>query len=123
MEWAYIPELCVMVHGALQLSLRILSGLIVYPENMTRNLDVTRGSLPAERVMLTLGKFIGRQHAHDIIYEAAMESFEKRISFADVLKRNPDVTAHLSSETIDSLLNPAEYTGLAGVFVDRVTAG
>ncbi len=120
MEWAYIPELCVMVHGALQLSLRVLSGLIVYPENMTRNLDVTRGSLLAERVMLTLGKFVGRQHAHDIIYEAAMESFEKRTSFADVLKRNPAVTAHLSNETIDSLLDPAEYTGLAGVFVDRV---
>ena len=51
--------------------------------------------------MLALGKFIGRQHAHDIIYEAAMESFEQRISFADVLKRNPAVTAHLSPETID----------------------
>ncbi len=120
MEWAYIPELCVMVHGALQLTLRVLDGLIVYPDNMTRNLDVTRGSLLAERVMLTLGKFVGRQHAHDIIYEAAMESFEKRVSFADVLKRNPDVTAHLNDETIDSLLDPAQYTGLSGVFVDRV---
>ncbi len=120
MEWAYIPELCVMVHGALQLTLRVLDGLIVYPDNMTRNLDVTRGSLLAERVMLTLGKFVGRQHAHDIIYEAAMESFEKRVSFADVLKRNPAVTEHLNDETIDSLLDPAQYTGLAGVFVDRV---
>ncbi|MBI1282488.1 MAG: adenylosuccinate lyase [Anaerolineaceae bacterium] len=120
MEWAYIPELCVMVHGALQLTLRVLDGLIVYPDNMTRNLDVTRGSLLAERVMLTLGKFVGRQHAHDIIYEAAMESFEKRVSFADVLKRNPDVSAHLNDETIDSLLDPAQYTGLSGVFVDRV---
>lgn len=120
MEWAYIPELCVMVHGALQLTTRVLSGLIVYPDNMARNLDVTRGSLLAERVMLVLGKFVGRQHAHDIIYEAAMESFEQRLSFADVLKRNPDVTAHLGSETIDSLLDPAQYTGLAAVYVDRV---
>jgi 3-carboxy-cis,cis-muconate cycloisomerase len=120
MEWAYIPELCVMTHAALKLTARVITGLIVYPDNMARNLDVTRGSLLAERVMLALGKSIGRQQAHDIIYESAMESFENRVSFGDVLKRNPAVTAHLNAETIDALLDPAQYTGLAGVFVDRV---
>jgi adenylosuccinate lyase len=50
-----------------------------------------------------------------------MESFEKRVSFGDVLKLNPAVTAHLSPQTIDSLLDPTHYTGLAGVYVDRVT--
>jgi 3-carboxy-cis,cis-muconate cycloisomerase len=120
MEWAYIPEVCVMAHGAMKLTLRVISGLIVYPENMARNLDVTRGSLLAERVMLALGKFTGRQHAHDIIYEAAMESFEKRVSFGEVLKRNPAVIAHLSPQIIDSLLDPTQYTGLAGAYVDRV---
>lgn len=120
MEWAYIPELCIMVHGAMGLTQRVLNDLIVYPDNMTRNLAVTRGSLLAERVMLELGKIIGRQHAHDIIYEAAMESFEKRISFAEVLKSNPAVTDHLNPEMIDSLLDPAQYTGLAGLYVDRV---
>jgi len=120
MEWAYLPELCVMTHGALAMTQRVLEGLIVYPANMLRNLSVTRGSLLGERVMLALGKFIGRQHAHDIIYEAAMESFEQQTDFAAVLKRHPAVTAHLSAETIDSLLDPAQYTGLSGVFVDRV---
>ena len=42
MEWAYIPEVCVMTHGAMQLTLRVIRGLIVYPDNMARNLDVTR---------------------------------------------------------------------------------
>jgi 3-carboxy-cis,cis-muconate cycloisomerase len=121
MEWAYIPEICVMTHGALQLTHRVLSGLIVYPENMTRNLDVTRGTLLAERVMLALGKAIGRQHAHDVIYEAAMESFEKRVPFADVLKQKAVVTQHLEVDTIDALLDPMQYTGLAGIFVDKVT--
>lgn len=120
MEWAYIPEICIMTHGALELTHRVLSGLIVYPDNMLRNLDVTRGTLLAERVMLALGKFVGRQHAHDIIYESAMESFEKRISFADVLKNNPVVTEHLDAARIDALLDPLQYTGLAGIFVDKV---
>ena len=120
MEWAYIPEICIMTHGALELTHRVLSGLIVYPDNMLRNLDVTRGTLLAERVMLALGKFVGRQHAHDIIYESAMESFERRVSFAEVLKRNPVVTEHLDAAKIDTLLDPLQYTGLAGIFVDKV---
>ncbi|MBE2270667.1 MAG: adenylosuccinate lyase [Anaerolinea sp.] len=120
MEWAYLPELCVMTHGALQMTLRVLRDLRVYPDAMTRNLDVTRGTLLAERVMLELGRFVGRQTAHDLIYEAAMEAFEQRRPFADVLKERPAITAHLSAARIEALLNPAEYVGLSGVFVDRV---
>ncbi len=122
MEWAYLPELCVMAHGAMTLSLRVIQGLHVYPEMMMRNLEASHGLLLAERVMLALGKFIGRQHAHDVIYEVAMHSFEQRAPFADLLKQNAAVTAHLSAETIDSLLDPVQYTGLAGEFVDRVLA-
>jgi 3-carboxy-cis,cis-muconate cycloisomerase len=123
MEWAYIPELCIMAHGALQLSLRVIGGLIVYPDNMLRNLEATHGALLAERVMLALGKHIGRQHAHDAVYEAAMYAFEHRVPLGEVLKQNPAITAYLSAETIDSLLDPAQYTGLAGAFVDRVLRG
>ncbi|MHB8626485.1 MAG: adenylosuccinate lyase [Aggregatilineales bacterium] len=122
MEWAYLPELCIMTHGAMQLSLRVTSGLIVYPENMLRNLNASGGLLLAERVMLALGQHIGRQRAHDVIYEAAMMAFEKRLPFEQVLKGNPTVTARLSPETIDTLLDPVQYTGLAGEFVDRVLA-
>lgn len=121
MEWAYLPELCVMVHGALALTHRVIAGLHVYPDHMARNLDITRGSLLAERVMLALGQHIGRQPAHDLIYEAAMESFERREAFADVLKRRPEVMRHLDAAAIDALLDPAQYTGLAAHFVDHVT--
>ncbi len=120
MEWAYLPELCIMAHGAMQLSVRVLSGLQIYPEAMLRNLNTTGGLLLAERVMLELGKFIGRQDAHDVIQEAAMQAFEQRILFANVLKQNPTVAAHLSAEKIDELLDPLQYTGLAGALVDRV---
>jgi len=120
MEWAYMPELCMMTHAALKILERVVAGLIVYPENMARNLDLTRGSILAERVMLALGKHIGRQQAHDIVYEAAMDSFESRKSFAEVLKCTPTVIAYLTEDTIDSLLDPAQYTGLAAVFVERV---
>jgi len=120
MEWAFLPELCIMAHGAMELSLRVVSGLHVYPDMMLRNLDATHGSLLAERVMLTLGKFIGRQHAHDAVHEAAMKAFEERIPMGDVLKQDPAITAYLGADMIDALLDPAQYTGLSGVLVDQV---
>lgn len=120
MEWSYLPELCIMTHGAMQLSLRVLSGLIVYPENMMRNLQSSGGLLLAERVMLRLGEHIGRQRAHDLIYEAAMYAFEKHVPFEKVLKDTPAITMHLDPQTIGELLDPVQYTGLAGEFVDRV---
>ena len=122
MEWAFLPEVCIMVHGALELTNRVIGGLRVYPDHMLRNLNLTGGSLLAERVMLALAVFVGRQNAHDIIYEAAMLAFEQRRSFAEVLKADPHVSQNLSAETIDSLLDPVQYTGLSGEFVDRVCA-
>ena len=120
MEWAYIPELCVMTHGAMLMTQRVLEGLIVYPANMLRNLHATNGLLLAERVMLALGQHIGRQAAHDVIYETAMHAFESQQPFADLLKQNPQVSQHLSAETVDSLLDPVQYTGLSALMVDRV---
>ena len=48
-----------------------------------------------------------------------MESFEAARPFAEVLKAHPQVNVHLSADHIDRLLDPADYVGLAGVFVDR----
>ncbi len=120
MEWAYLPELCVMAHGALEIMTRVMSGLIVYPERMRRNLDVTGGLLLAERVMFALGEHIGRQDAHDVVYECAMHAFAVQQPFLDVLLGDARVSAYLTRDRIAALLDPAAYTGLAAQFVDRV---
>jgi 3-carboxy-cis,cis-muconate cycloisomerase len=122
MEWAYIPELSVMTHAAIEMMIRILRGLMVYPERMRRNLDVTGGLLLAERVMFALGTYIGRQAAHDVVYECAMHSIEVQRSFMDTLLAEERVAQHLTREQIITLLDPAAYTGLAATFVDRVLA-
>lgn len=122
MEWAYLPELCVMAHGALEIMSRVLGGLRVYPERMARNLHVTGGLLLAERVMFALGEQIGRQHAHDVVYECAMQAVETNQAFLHLLQDDARVTEHLSPAEIADLLDPTQYVGLAAVFVDRVVA-
>ena len=60
--------------------------------------------------MLGLGRVIGRQTAHEVVYDAARA---EGITFADALKCDPRVTIHLDAATIDRLLDPAGHTGLS----------
>jgi adenylosuccinate lyase len=90
----------------------VLRGLRLDPERMRRNLDLGGGLIMAEAVMLNLGKTIGRQHAHDIVYDAAQAAFVEGKSFGMLLAADPRVTAHLSPRQIEALLDPAGYTGL-----------
>ena len=120
MEWAYLPELCVMTDGALAQTLRVLRGLRVYPERMRRNVDALGGLMLSEAVMFALGERIGRVSAHDVVYDAAMRAVESGYAFADLLAEDERVSAHLSRAEIDALLEPSRYTGQCGVFVDYV---
>jgi adenylosuccinate lyase len=83
---------------------------------------VTGGLLLAERVMFALGEHVGRQVAHDVVYECAMQSVETNQAFLQQLQRDARVTAYLSPAEITKLLDPTQYVGLAAVFVDRVLA-
>jgi 3-carboxy-cis,cis-muconate cycloisomerase len=90
----------------------VLRGLRLDPARMRKNLDLGGGLIMAEAVMLDLGKAIGRQHAHDVVYDAAMEAATEGKSFADLLAADRRVTAHLDAQAIAALLDPTLYTGL-----------
>src|ERR1700722_17895114 len=78
----------------------VLRGMRLDPKRMRRNLDLGGGLIMAEAVMLNLGKPIGRQHAHDVVYEAAQDAFTQNRSFSGLLAADPRVTAHLDSGAI-----------------------
>jgi 3-carboxy-cis,cis-muconate cycloisomerase len=90
----------------------VLEGLRLDPARMRRNLELGGGLIMAEAVMLDLGKVIGRQHAHDVVYEAAQAAFVENRPFAALLAADPRVTAHLDQRAIAALLDPIAYTGL-----------
>ncbi len=119
-EWAYLPEICIMTDGALQLTTRVVSGMLVYPQRMRLNLEQTNGLMLSEAVMLALAQKVGRQTAHDIVYECAMRAIENNLPFRQTLAGHPIVATHISTQEIELLLDPIHYTGLAAQFVDRV---
>jgi len=90
----------------------IMRGLRLDPARMRANLDLGGGLIMAEAVMLDLGGAIGRQHAHDVVYDAAQAAFVEGKSFSDLLAGDSRVTAHLDPSAIRKLLDPTAYVGL-----------
>lgn len=88
---------------------------------MSRNLDALHGLLLSENVMLTPGEKIGRQAAHEVVYELCLQAFAKRIPLKSLLLKDKRVNPHLTEGQVDNLLDPTQYTGLAAQVVDRVT--
>jgi 3-carboxy-cis,cis-muconate cycloisomerase len=66
-----------------------------------------------------LGKQIGRQRAHDVVYDAAQAAATQGRPFHELLAADQRVMAHLTSGQIDALLDPARYTGLCPQFAER----
>jgi adenylosuccinate lyase len=67
----------------------------------------------SESVMIELGKKIGKQTAHEVIYENATKAIREELDFKQVLLSDERVSRHLTAADIDRLLNPTEYLGLA----------
>jgi 3-carboxy-cis,cis-muconate cycloisomerase len=112
---------CIAMGDALSRLGEVVKGLRLDPERMRRNLDLGGGSIMAEAIMLELGTTLGRQHAHDVVYDAAQASFVEGRPFSAVLAADPRVTAHLDPGAIDRLLDPVVYTGLCAEMA-RATA-
>jgi adenylosuccinate lyase len=111
-----LTESCVLTGDILQRLAVLLDGLQVFPERMRRNLDLSGGLIMAEAVMLNLGAVIGRQRAHDVVYDAAQSAATTGRSFRELLAEDATVQSRLSTAEIDRLLDPAGYTGLAPTF-------
>src|SRR3984893_2413268 len=119
-EWMAIPESFVLTAGALHQAKFALGGLIVDEKRMADNLDISRGLIVAEAVMMGLAPQIGGQQAHDIVYYAGRVANEKGMTLSDALSADPQVSACIDRATIERLTSPGNYLGLAPEMVDRV---
>src|SRR5262245_45725700 len=103
---------CIAMGDALSRLGEIVRGLRLDPERMQENLNLGGGLIMAEAVMLELGAVLGRQHAHDVVYDAAQAAIVEHRAFAAMLAADHRVTAHLAPEGLAKLLDPLAYTGL-----------
>jgi len=121
-EWKALPEACLMTGAILAHMKDVLAGLEVDAARMRRNLDALGGFLMSERVMFALADRLGKQTAHEMVYEASMHGFAQGITFEHALMGNAQVKQALGSEELKSLLDPTTYVGLAPAIVERTLA-
>jgi 3-carboxy-cis,cis-muconate cycloisomerase len=122
-EWQALPTAFIVASGGLSAAREALEGLEVRPDNMRRVLGTTKGLIVAEAVMMGLAPTLGRQIAHDVVYECCRESLAGDTPFVDALMARPEIAETLSREAVERLADPANYLGAAPAMARAVVAG
>ena len=120
LEWLSLPESFLLTASSLANAKFMLAGLVVHERRMRENLDLTHGLIVAEAVMMAAAPKLGRQHAHDVVYDACRKAIEGGGQLADILADMPEIVEALGSvDAIRHHCDPANYLGLSGQMVDR----
>ncbi|HEV7658158.1 MAG TPA: adenylosuccinate lyase family protein [Mycobacteriales bacterium] len=121
-EWAPLQTCLRLAGGAAETAAELAGGLVVFPDRLRANLDLTGSLVVSERIAAVLAAALGKAEAKAVIGAASATANESRRSLGDVLKESAEVTAHLSAAEMDALLDPLEYLGAAAHLVDRTLA-
>ena len=98
----------------------MIAGIQVDDKKMRANLDLTKGLIVSEVVMMGLAPYLGRQYAHDLVYDICRKVVATGRPLIDLLAENAEITKHLDRAALTRLCDPANYLGEAGAMVDRV---
>jgi adenylosuccinate lyase len=109
-ERIILPDACTLLDYMLVTLTRLTSDLVVYPENMKRNLGLSLGLWHSQAVLLALiRKGLTRERAYDLVQRCAAETWSAKhagrgdADFLAQLKRDPDLSRHLTPRELDSL--------------------
>lgn len=107
-ERVALPDACILTHFMLVETIDLVKHLLVYPENMARNMNVYGGVVFSQRVMLTLvEKGMKREDAYAIVQSCAHAAWNKTDgNFRALLEADPRVTEKLSPEEIATCFDP-----------------
>jgi adenylosuccinate lyase len=88
----------------------ILQGLQVYPDRMQSNLNMTRGLIYSQRLLLALvEKGLVREKAYEVVQRNAMEALNKNRSFEELVRKDPSIRKVLSEKEMISCFDPRDY--------------
>ncbi len=103
-ERIILPDSCTLLDYMLVKLRGLVSGLIVYPDHMARNLQLTKGLYHSQTILLELTRQgLERKTAYEAVQRAAMKTWQGDASLQENLRAEPEITAALSSAEIDRL--------------------
>jgi len=121
-EWIIIPDAALATGKSLDLLKLLLGDLQVNRERMRANIMATNGFVHAEAVMLTLAKTLGKQSAHQLVYDVTLQAQSEGLHFKQALINNQQICAILNNDQIAALFDLEQSTGVCAEMVDQVIA-
>ena len=121
-EWIALPEIFCLSAGALAQARFVLGGPRI---DASAHAPEPRRHRRAHRVGSRddgAWPSLGRQRAHDLVYDVCREVIASGRPFLDLLAENREIAPHLDRAALAKLLEPSNYLGLCGEMVDRVLA-
>jgi adenylosuccinate lyase len=119
-EWKTVNEAVIMAGAIAAKSKKLLSNLTVNARRMRKNLNLLKGLMLSESVMLALGEKIGKQTAHELVYRVSMKAFETNSDFMELLLQTGEVSAHITRKELEKILSPEGYTGQSVYFARKI---
>lgn len=111
-ERVIFPDACIITDYALDLVTDLIERLVVYPERMARNLEMTGGLVFSQRVLLALvDSGLDRQVAYKVVQRHALAAWDGGPAFRDALRDDEVVASAMSPETLDGLFDPWDQLG------------
>ena len=120
-ERVVLPDSSIALDYILHKAASLIDGLVVHPERMLQNLQATRGLVFSGQLLLALTqKGVSRELAYEWVQRSAMRVWDENKNFQELLQKDTDIKAHLSSEEIDGVFNLDTYLRNVGAIFDRV---
>ncbi len=120
-ERVILPDSCIIVDYGLEKFIGVLNGLVVNPDRMLDNIYFRGGVVFSQRLLLKLAGPVGsRDTAYRLVQRNAMKAVETNGSFRELVKKDKDITEHLSDKEIDSCFDLEYYTRNVDTIFKRV---
>ena len=110
-ERVILPDVCILTHFMLVEITDLVKNLLVYPENMERNMNLYGGVVFSQRVLLTLvEKGMSREEAYSIVQSCAHEAWNRpEGNFHSLIAKDARVTSQLTPEEIEGCFDPQHH--------------
>ncbi len=119
-ERVVIPDRTITLDYMLFRFTGVIQDLLVYPENMKRNLERTHGLVFSQRVLLALvEKGLSREKSYEIVQRNAMQSWQSGEPLKELLLRDAELTQHLSADELDKVFDYGHFTRRLGEVYGR----
>lgn len=110
-ERIILPDATILLDYMLQRFAGVIEKLMVYPENMKENMEKTHGLVYSQRLLLLLiEKGLSREFAYDTVQPLAMQAWEEKRSFRQLIEKDETITSYLSPQDIDAAFDVNHHT-------------